>query len=326
MIVMIVKKYYFNCFKAASCSSGSCDPAGDPWFQFTQSPTHFNDIDGDGMNEFITLPNTELGWFQDCQTYVSQYRTLFILNGNYGNGGDPTSTNHLGCLRKTAFLGNPIPPSGNTFACKSCQTSPCNTQSTCIINDYYPPHSVPAIAFADVLNYGGNKKQMIFGFDDGRIVCYDDQANLNWQFSFESDLGQNIQTFYIGNSEPVVADLNGDGNPEVIFNVYGAPVAAAGSNQWLYILNGQTGAKIHAINLNDGTTNPTNSLNGNGYGSFAAPTIADVDGDGTLEIVVNMVDGRVLVFNVPGSQTNCVIWQSGRGGYLRKGQPDSGNY
>jgi len=51
-----------------------------------------------------------------------------------------------------------------------------------------------------------------------------------------------------------------------------------------------------------------------------------VDGDGTLEIVVNMVDGRLLVFNVAGSSTNCVLWPSGRGGYLRKGQPDAGNY
>jgi len=48
------------------------------------------------------------------------------------------------------------------------------------------------------------------------------------------------------------------------------------------------------------------------------PTVADVDGDGVLEIVVSLKDGvdkvrQVLVYKVPGSGTKCLPWPTGRG-------------
>jgi len=54
------------------------------------------------------------------------------------------------------------------------------------------------------------------------------------------------------------------------------------------------------------------------------PTIADVDGDGTLEIVVSLkdaVDGvrSALVYIVPGSSAGCLLWPTGRGNDLRNG-------
>jgi hypothetical protein len=54
------------------------------------------------------------------------------------------------------------------------------------------------------------------------------------------------------------------------------------------------------------------------------PTIADVDGDGTLEIVVSLKDAvdrerSVLVYSVPGSSTGCLLWPTGRGNPLRSG-------
>jgi hypothetical protein len=59
-----------------------------------------------------------------------------------------------------------------------------------------------------------------------------------------------------------------------------------------------------------------------GRGSMAVPTVGDADGDGTLEIVVSLKDETatkedILVFNVPGSKPNCLLWPTGRANYLR---------
>jgi hypothetical protein len=59
-------------------------------------------------------------------------------------------------------------------------------------------------------------------------------------------------------------------------------------------------------------------------GAMAVPTIADVDGDGTVEIVVSLKDAEdmvesVLVYTVPGSADNCLLWPTGRGSLLRSG-------
>jgi hypothetical protein len=54
------------------------------------------------------------------------------------------------------------------------------------------------------------------------------------------------------------------------------------------------------------------------------PTIADVDRDGDLDIVVSLKDGEdrvrsVLVYSVDGSSENCLSWPTGRGNYRRDG-------
>jgi hypothetical protein len=54
------------------------------------------------------------------------------------------------------------------------------------------------------------------------------------------------------------------------------------------------------------------------------PTLADVNGDGVVEIVVSLTDAEdkvesVLVYTVPGSGTHCLLWPTGRGNLLRNG-------
>ena len=59
-------------------------------------------------------------------------------------------------------------------------------------------------------------------------------------------------------------------------------------------------------------------------GAMPIPSIADVNGNGTLEIVVSLKDGvdgerQVLIYEVPGSATNCLPWPTARGNLRRDG-------
>ena len=74
-----------------------------------------------------------------------------------------------------------------------------------------------------------------------------------------------------------------------------------------------TGERLHDIRL------PRQGRNGNGIGVPAAPSIGDLDGDGTLEIVLSTFDHGIDVFRVPGSGTNLLPWPTGRGNLLRNG-------
>jgi hypothetical protein len=60
---------------------------------------------------------------------------------------------------------------------------------------------------------------------------------------------------------------------------------------------------------------------GNGIGVPAAPSIADLDGDGQLEIVLATFDHGLDVYTVPGSGKACAPWPTGRGSLLRSGHP-----
>jgi hypothetical protein len=59
---------------------------------------------------------------------------------------------------------------------------------------------------------------------------------------------------------------------------------------------------------------------------MAAPTIADVNGDDQPELVVSLKDavggseGGVQIRDLPGARMNCLVWPTGRGGFLRRGR------
>jgi hypothetical protein len=140
--------------------------------------------------------------------------------------------------------------------------------------------------------------EVLFSGFDGRIHAVSAAAEEMWSHRFTGD-GEVLT------GGVAVADLSGDGVPEVVFATY-SPA------------DGQSG--LHVL---DGGGNEVAVLPLPGRGSMSVPTIADADGDGQLDIAVSLKDDdggdEVLVYTVPGSSADCLLWPTGRGNFRRDG-------
>jgi hypothetical protein len=98
-----------------------------------------------------------------------------------------------------------------------------------------------------------------------------------------------------------------DGVPEIVFTTY----SVEKDRSFLVVLN-SAGQLLHRIRIS-------------GRGSMAAPTLADVDNDGIVEIVLSLKDaigggsGGVQIWDVASATKNVLDWPTGRGNYLRTG-------
>jgi uncharacterized repeat protein (TIGR01451 family) len=166
-------------------------------------------------------------------------------------------------------------------------------------------HPVPNPVAADL--DGDGRLEILYPSYDGRMHAYwlDKTEHGNWPYS----VVQNTDGFISFASEPVVADLNKDGKNEVIF----ASWTQKGWNQTgkLYILD-YLGNPLQIVSLPEG-----NKVTWNG--ALAAPTLADIDGDNELEIVLNTVNSGFVAYDLPGVGTNGIAWGTGRGSYQRNG-------
>lgn len=139
--------------------------------------------------------------------------------------------------------------------------------------------------------------ELIFAGFDGRIHAVTADAKELWTITYTSD--DSVLTGGV-----TVGDLSGDGIPEIIFNTYSTDEDKGA----LFILDAG-GNVLHQIPLPH-------------RGAMPVPTLADVDGDGTVEIVVSLKDAddkveSARVYTVPQSSTNCLLWPTGRGNQQR---------
>ncbi len=156
----------------------------------------------------------------------------------------------------------------------------------------------PAIGDLDPARPG---PEFVFAGFDGRIHAVASNRQAVWQHTYTTD--PRVLTTGVA-----IGDLSGDGRPEIVFASYSPD--AGKSN--LFVLDA-LGNRLHTLPLPD-------------RGVMSVPTLADADGDGTLDIVLNLKDGvssvrQVLVYEVPGAQTNCLPWPTGRASLLRNGNP-----
>lgn len=150
---------------------------------------------------------------------------------------------------------------------------------------------------------GDNKLDILFPSYNGHLYAIDNKQQVLWRFDF----GNDEQIFA---SEALIADVNRDGSPEIIFTTYGTSTGEGD----IYILD-KHGQEMARFGL------PTR-------GSMATPTLENLDADPELELVVSLKDNissfvsGVQVYDLPGSAENCVLWKTGRGNYLRTGSLD----
>jgi hypothetical protein len=243
------------------------------WLQWTASPPSVADIDGDGKNEVIGIPNAEMN-----EPYQTQGYAFMVLQGAQSGG------------------------TGSAMRLPGWETLPMSAKPALRADgDWYPPDGVPAPALANILS--DSRPEIIAAINDGAIYAVGPDAQILWRYDYAKGAAKTFA------SEPVVVDLNRDGAPEIVFGTY-----ALSPNAGRLVILSNTGAELYDIPL------PGQGSDGNGIGVPVAPSVADLDGDGTLEIVLLTFDHGVDVFNVPGSGTKCLPWPTGRGNLLRNGQ------
>jgi hypothetical protein len=149
---------------------------------------------------------------------------------------------------------------------------------------------------------GDSRPEIVVPSYDGLLRCYSPTGTRLWSYRFDS-----AGAPFIGASGAVLGDLDNDGVNEVVFTTYSTSQNVSN----LIILNAG-GQQLHRVALSN-------------RGSMSPPTLADVDGDGILDIIVSLKDalgsgvGGVQIWDVSSAQISTLPWPTGRGNNLRNG-------
>lgn len=244
---------------------------------FADGPAALADMNGDGQKEVIAVGNT-----YDCDAGYppSRYMAVYIFNAD-----------------RTRFQ----------WGSYDWNTIPVDTGAP-ISEDYDVIESVmpnPVIADLD----GDGLQEILYASYDGRLHAFwlDKTEHGSWPYSVYKP----AEGFFRFASEPVVADLNNDGQAEVIFTSW----TEKGSYAWgkLHMLD-SNGVPLYEIDLP-----APRSDQADWNGAMAAPTLADVDADNDLELIVNTAYSGVVVYDLPETEFARILWGTGRGNFQRTG-------
>jgi hypothetical protein len=165
----------------------------------------------------------------------------------------------------------------------------------------------PAVGDLD----GDGEREIVLSDFSGKVHAFwlDGTQHGSWPFSVYN-AGEG---FFRLASEPAIADLDGDGAAEVVVVSWTQKGSLA--NGFLHVLSAN-GVELHAVPL---PLPPSGSPTWNG--ALAAPTLANIDADPDLEVVVQTVHAGLAAWEIPGSRVQGLHWGTGRGSFLRAGTP-----
>ncbi len=155
------------------------------WLQWTASPPGAADLDLDGQQEVIGIPNVEMH-----VPYVTQAYAIMVLEGSHGDGS-------RSARRKPGWK---VLPRGST---------------PIRVDGWYPPGGVPAPTIIDIS--GDARPEIVVSLNDGFVYAFDSTRQQLWRRSIR----HNKPIMY--SSEITVADLNQDGAPELLLATFGDP-------------------------------------------------------------------------------------------------------
>ena len=257
---------------------GACDGTRVESYRtnFADGASVIADVNGDGVNEVVVTGNV-----YDCSVSESRYTGPYILRAD-----------------RSRFQSPPW----------DWTSPPVNTGAP-LSEDYNVIEGAmadPVVADLD----GDGIQEVLFSSNDGRVHAFwlDRTEHGSWPYSGYS-AAEGVYRFA---SPPVVADLDGDGQAEVLFASW--PQKTNGMIGKLQILD-STGHSLWAIALPAWWGGGSPAWNG----ALAAPTLADIDGDPELEIVVNTARSGLVAYDLPGTANARVLWSTGRGNALRSG-------
>jgi len=161
------------------------NPNWTEWLQWTASPPGVIDLDGDGRNEVVGVPNVEL-----YVPYVTQAYAVMVLEGAHGDGT-------RSARRKSGWE---VLPRGD---------APID------VDGWYPPSGVPAPTLVDIS--GDARPEIVVSLNDGYVYAFDASGIRLWRTSYRHSKP------IMFSSEVTVADLNRDGVPELLLATYGDP-------------------------------------------------------------------------------------------------------
>jgi uncharacterized repeat protein (TIGR01451 family) len=254
---------------------GPCYTESTARANFANGPANIVDVNGDGVTEVVVI-----GDVHDCHT--SPYTDLY--NGPYIFNADRSRFNEDGF---------------------DWTTLPVDTGAP-LIQDYNVIESVQPNPVTVDLDGDGNL-EILYPSYDGQMHAFwlDKSEHHNWPYAVYDD----AEGFYRFASEPVVADLDDDGHPEVMFASW--VQKETGHTGKLHVLDHQ-GHALHEIDLP-----PAHS--GDWNGALAAPTLANIDDDADLELVLNTAHSGLVAYDLPGTANARILWGTGRGNTLRTG-------
>jgi hypothetical protein len=163
-------------------------PSQQEWLQWTASPPNIADLDFDGKNEVVCVPNVEFNVPYETQAYA-----VMVLEGSHGDGS-------RSAMRKAGW--EILPRGGRPIT----------------VDGWYPPNGVPAPTIVNI--QGDETPEIVVSLNDGLVHAFTADAEEIWWFNYTH--GKAVMYA----SEATVADLNQDGSPELLFTTYGDPDVA----------------------------------------------------------------------------------------------------